>query len=345
MKKLFVFPLLLLFSSSVLALPSWFKEGVYVKYALLMPEDRGPKDFHMFTLHPALLRPDIYKKLLQVNERWKDAPEASKVREDKLIGLFVYGDVFLIFRVVNVTGESALINVTLELYNISVNFWRPLDALNISTLLTLNLTDLTYRDEKGNIIGRPSFFIDPQNPPKKRDLIVKMSLLKNYGVYIGGDLIVRNVSYTMHINQTLLTYARNFTPPYITVMSNKEPLIWAVGNGSLFSSCSFEAIYDFDSGLMIGLMPSSQPSEFLALGIIESSFLDYTATKNLRKLHKSGEDKVKWWLQGFNLYGTNIEFWEPKRVEAPESNMKYFFIIGLLLLVIILVKRLTGERE
>ena len=345
MKKFAIFIFSLLLFSPAYALPSWFKEGVYVKYALLMPEDRGSRDFQIFTLHPTLLSPDVYKKLLQVNERWKDAPEVSKVREDKPIGLFVYGDVFLVFRVVNVTGESALINVTLELYNISVNFWRPLDALNISTLLTLNLTDLTYWDKNGSVIGTPSFFIDPQNPPKKSDLIVKTSLLKNYGVHIDGDLIVKNVSYTVHINRTLLTYVRNFTPPYITVVSNKEPLIWAVGNGSLSSSSSFEAIYDFDSGLMIGLMPSSQPSEFLALGIIESSFLDYTATKNLHKLHKSGEDSVKWWLQGFNLYETNIEFWEPKKVEAPESSMKYFFIVGLFLLIIILVKRLMGERK
>jgi len=337
MKKLFIFIFffLLLFSSSVLALPSWFEEGTYIKYALPMPEDKGSRDFQIFTLHPALISPGIYQKLSQVSE----------VPEDALIGLFVYGDVFLTFRIVNVTGSVALINVTLELYNIKVNFWDSLDALNISTLLTLNLTDLTYRDKNGNVIGTPSFFIDPQNPPKKGDLIVKTSLLKNYGVHIGGDLIVKNVSYTVHMNQTLLTYARNFTPPYITVVSNKEPLIWAVGNGSLSSSSSFEAIYDFNSGLMIGLMPPSQPSEFLALGIIESSFLDYTATKNLHKLYKSGEDSVKWWLQGFNLYETNIEFWELKKVEAPESSMKYFFIVGLFLLLIILVKKLRGEKK
>jgi|GEM_PF-4242048 hypothetical protein len=341
MKKLFIFIFSFLLLSPAYALPSWFKEGVYVKYALLMPNDRNSKEFHLFFLHPALISHDVYQKLLQVNERWKDAPEVSKVREDKLIGLSVYGNVFLTFKVINVTEESALINVTLELYNISVNFWRPLDALNISTLLVLNLTDLTYRDENGSVIGRPSFFIDPQNPPKTGDLFAKLDIP---GVYVEDDLKIGNISYTTHMNQTLLTYARNFTPPYITVTAKPVSMAWITKDSSLSGRYRFRATYDFMSGVMVGSLFTISP-EFLEMGVVFTTFIDYTATRNLEELQKNGEDKVKWWLQGFNLYETNIEFWEPKKVEAPESSMKYFFIVGLFLLIIILVKRLMGERK
>ncbi|NJE04061.1 hypothetical protein [Thermococcus sp. MV11] len=88
------------------ALPNWFQEGTYVKYALLSPGDGDERKVNIF---------EVYLSQIPNQSRDLILKRLNGTGADELVSLVVRGNVFLTFRILNVQNETALVNTTLEL--------------------------------------------------------------------------------------------------------------------------------------------------------------------------------------------------------------------------------------
>ncbi|MCD6558739.1 MAG: hypothetical protein J7K57_02515 [Palaeococcus sp.] len=348
MKKFSLLFFLLLLLPPVSSHPYWLKEGVYVKYAVLVPENVTSKERYANNvfIRLDLISDEAYEKLKPVLieeeidcEKNKEFNKIYNItcsysRMSKTVLNLFPREAFLSFTVVNITNTTALIRTSLEMKDVIVDMNYHVDSLNLSALLILDLNRSAYIDEKGNIIGKPVFFIDI--PPARDDLLLKFD---TKGIHTSGDLRVANVSYGEYANQSILTYVRNFTPPYITVRSNRLMMGWEGFSGVFFNN----VVYDFSSGLMISGDFVISP-ELMAMGVISAFPFDLVAFEHQKALIEKGV-KTERWLQGFNLYETNIKFEEREKIELPQSKMRYFFAFASILLLMALIKKFMGERE
>ncbi|WP_148883817.1 hypothetical protein [Thermococcus aciditolerans] len=318
------------------ALPYWFQNGTYATYALKAPKDATRKEINIFEVWPTLLPEEAYEKISTVEDINNSIP----------ISLFVRGDVLLTFRILNVTKEYARIEVTLELNDVTVDCLncRYLKKLVLSRVLVLNLTDMMYHDENGAVLGRPTFFVDPSNPPSRGDLIASSVPLKRLEIHT-QDLIVSNLSFTWQEGKVLHTYFRDFLPPYILVESNQVPFLWSKYGGSITASAMSSMVYDFDTGLMITTWLLDITPEFISLGIINGDSMNYQASRELQRLFDEGRADKEWWQPGFNLYDTNIRFLKTSSSGAPNTGMRYFFAISLALLILTAFLNWRWQRE
>ncbi|WP_148882832.1 hypothetical protein [Thermococcus aciditolerans] len=242
--------------------------------------------------------------------------------------LVVTDKLLLTFRIVNVTNSSAVIKITLKLYNVTIP-WCNLGNVTLTGKLLLNFTD-GYYYFNGTQIGRPSFFILPYELPGKKTLLFRASLLKKYG-FISHDLLVENV--TFEDRRKALTFIKTFYPPLIEVKSNQPPLIYS-RKGYLSASLITNTIYDLDTGVAIGIWPAPWP-ELYILGIINGGISNYHSAKMNKKLDFSKE----YWPYGFVLYKTNIQFPKEQTGKAPDTPLKYYLLLGLVILTASLLRR------
>jgi hypothetical protein len=271
---------------------------------------------------PELLPEDAYENISAVEE----------VDNNSFMTLVAEGNVFLTFEIVDVSNDSASIRVTLELNNALANFQKPLGRLVLSRTILLNLTDMMYH-HNGRVLGRPTFFVDPARLPKKGDLLVRSSVLREFN-FTTSDLVVNNVSFTWMDKKILHTYYGDFNPPYVLIESNAVPLVWSRGGGIIKASLISGGVYDFDTGIMLTTMLMKTSPELLSLGVILGNSYDYLAGEKMSKLFDEGRADKEWWQPGFNLYDTNIKFPETSSSKTPNTGMKYFFAASLALLVL-----------
>ncbi|CAD5245144.1 conserved exported protein of unknown function [Thermococcus camini] len=304
------------------SLPYWFKEGTYVKYALLMPENHDEREWNAFQVWPELLPKDAYESMSAVEE----------IDTDSFITLVVKGDVFLTFEIVDMSNDTASIRVTLEMNKVLVNFHKPLNRLVLSRTIHLNLTDMMYH-QNGMALGTPAFFVDPAKLPDKGTLLVRLSTLRRFN-FTTSDLKVNNLSFTWMDKKILHTHYGDFNPPYILVGSNEVPLIWSRGEGGIWVSVASSRVYDSDTGVMLTTPLMGLSPELLTIGIINGDSYDYLACRRMKELFNEGKADREWWEPGFNLYDTNIEFPETSSTAAPRTGMRYFFLLSLTFLII-----------
>ncbi|ASJ08013.1 hypothetical protein A3L11_01725 [Thermococcus siculi] len=326
----FLFSLFL--AQPVYSIPSWFKGGTYIKYALLSPKDGDEKKVNIFEVYPPLIPPDAREKLLAINE----------VSEDELVSLVVRGDVFLTFRVLNVQNETAVVNTTLELNDVWVYNRYYLRRIVMSAILTLDLKRMVYIDDNGSVLGRPTFLVSPVDLPSKNSLLVNMSGVKRLGA-MTKDILVDNVSYSPWEDAKLHTYYRTFEPPYICISSSQVPFYWKLSDGYYSTTIWNYYLYDFDTGVMITGLFDVTP-EFLALGVINGDSYDYLAAEKRDELQKKGI-KHELWNPGFNLYDTNIKFPDYGTKHSPPTPLRYFFTLSLVLLAVAFLKTELTKRR
>ncbi|AEK73496.1 hypothetical protein GQS_08000 [Thermococcus sp. 4557] len=327
------FLFLLLLTPPIYSLPYWFKEGTYVRYALLMPKNNDEHEWNAFQVWPGLLPKDAYKNISTV----------EKIDNGSFITLVVKGNVFLTFEIVDISDDTASIRVTLDMSKVLVNFHKPLNRLILSRTIHLNLTDMMYY-QNGRALGMPAFFMDPAKLPDKGALLVRLSILRESN-FRTSDLRVNNVSFTWMDKKILHTYYGDFNPPYILVESNEVPLIWSREGGGIWVSVASSRVYDSDTGVMLTAPLMGLSPELLTIGIINGDSYDYLAGRRMKELFDEGKADREWWEPGFNLYDTNIKFPETSSSKTPITGMKYFFAASLALLVITAVLNWRWKRE
>ncbi|ASJ10552.1 hypothetical protein A3L12_04190 [Thermococcus sp. P6] len=342
MKRSFAFFILFLivFTGSVGAsLPDWFREGVYVKYAMKMVDNPRKDEVNIFMIWPRLLPKDTYGTLRKAYES-----DTLKIDNRSMISLFVRGDSYLTFEVLNLTNETAFIRVTLELNNVSTDSLNNIPRLVISKVLRLNLSDMMYYESDGTPIGAPAFFIDPAHPPKKGDYILTPAFLKKYEL-LSDDIVVTNVSFTWNEDKILHTYYRDFIPPYLFVDSEGAYLIHDLNTGEGHVLMAGR-VYELDTGLLITTGFYDVGAEITSLGVIGAVALDRVNSRKLHKLIEEGKADKEWWAVGFNLYDTNVKLPEYGCGRSPSTPVKYFFALSLAILILtFLWKRWRWKNE
>jgi len=250
-----------------------------------------------------------------------------------MISLFVTGDSHLTFEIFNVTNETALVRVTLEMNNVSVRPGVTLPRLVLSKVLHLNLSNMMYYEEDGTPIGPPMFFINLAHPPKKGDYFLTPAFLKKYGLR-GDDIVVTNVSFTWMEDKILHTHYRDFIPPYLFIESRGAYIIHDLTTGESHSVL-IELIYEPDTGILITTIFADMTSELTSLGVIGAIALDRVNSRKLEKIIDEGNDDNEWWAQGFNLYDTNIKLPDYGSGRSPSTLAKYLFVLSLVILAVV----------
>ncbi|MCD6373620.1 MAG: hypothetical protein J7L37_08795 [Thermococcus sp.] len=303
-------------TTPVSAAPFWLKPGTYVNYTVVVPEDAR------FGIN------DIMVKVDMLNERSFEALSRYlnvSRGENYVTVLWPMGTSYLSFKVLSVDNTTARILVRLELHDVVIESPDIANAsvLVFSEVLTLDLETGAYI-VNGTPVARPSFFVDPSAPPEPG------ALLLNVTVPEGGNWVMRveNLSYSRYKDFEVLTYLRTFHPPFIYLESEVVPFSLSGPNYSCSGGTSFSALYDSSTGLMIASDLSATPPEFVLMGIIRSSMEDVNASRALRRFLAEGADKR--WLQGWNLYATNVEFPEERSLERPTSPLTYYFAFTVL---------------
>ncbi|ASJ08011.1 hypothetical protein A3L11_01715 [Thermococcus siculi] len=312
--------------------PYWFKEGAYIKYVMKMPDNPEKNEVNIFMIWPRLLPKDAYEQIREIYE--KDT-NPTKIDNRSMISLFVTGDSYLTFEIFNVSNESALVRVTLELNNVSMWPGATLPRLILSKVLYLNLSDMVYYEEDGTPIGPPTFFINPSHPPKKGDYLLTPAFLKKYNIK-GDDIVVTNVSFTWMEGKILHTHYGDFIPPYLFVESKGAYVIDDLTRGGGHTILT-ELIYEPDTGVLVTTIFADMTSEMTSLGVIGTVALDRINSRKLHKLIDEGKDDREWYGEGFNLYDTNIKFPDYGIKHSPSTPMKYFFALTLLVLLMTFV--------
>jgi len=337
MKKSLAFFIVFLIASTAfllplqaLKVPSWFKEGTYIKYAMKMPYNPEKNEVNIFMIWPRLLPKDAYNRIKEVYEG--DAG-LFKIDNRSMISLFVTGDSHLTFEIFNVTNETALVRVTLEMNNVSVRPGVTLPRLVLSKVLHLNLSNMMYYEEDGTPIGPPMFFINLAHPPKKGDYFLTPAFLKKYGLR-GDDIVVTNVSFTWMEDKILHTHYRDFIPPYLFIESRGAYIIHDLTTGESHSVL-IELIYEPDTGILITTIFADMTSELTSLGVIGAIALDRVNSRKLEKIIDEGNDDNEWWAQGFNLYDTNIKLPDYGSGRSPSTLAKYLFVLSLVILAVV----------
>ena len=313
--------------------PYWFKEGAYIKYAMTMPHNPKKNEVNIFMIWPRLLPKDAYK---EVKDLYKGDSDLFKIDNRTMISLFVTGNSYLTFEILNVTNETAFVKVTLEMNNVSVRPGVTLPRLVLSRVLLLNLSNMVYYEEDGTPIGPPTFFIDPASPPKKGDYLLTPAFMKKYDLR-GDDIVVTNVSFTWMEDKILHTHYRDFIPPYLLVESEGAYVIDDLTRGD-GHTITTGLIYEPDTGVLITTLLSDMTAELTSLGVIGAIALDRVNSRKLYKLIDEGKADKEWYAQGFNLYDTNIEFPDYGSTQSPSTPIKYFFVLSLLVLMIIFIR-------
>lgn len=311
---LFIFLLLV---PAVGATLPWLKEGTYARYALLEPPG-GPshvKDLYFFDLYPERLSPAVREGVLDYLSN--DSPW----RKDGFP--FVTGDcteVFFGFRILEVEGGTALLNVSLTFVNATIegDYHHIIPNLTVWKVLKLNLTDMTYY-ENGTPVGKATLFVDPSNPPEPGEFLFRLE-----GLSDEVNVTVGNVTYSAYGNDTVLTYYRPFGPPRIGVKTGEFYFSDAGRNWSISGGGSEEYTYDFLTGVMIAgsFMHST---ELMAIGIFRVDDFD-------RRIRGRSEDGV--WPDGIKLYDTNIRFPDKNGGSFPDSPWRYYLYSGTLALLV-----------
>lgn len=94
---------------------------------------------------------------------------------------------------------------------------------------------------------------------------------------------------------------------------------------SFSGGTGFSALYDPPTGLMIASDMFSTPPELVLMGVISSTMEDVNASRALRRFLAEGSNKR--WLQGWNLYATNVEFQDEHPFERPNSPFVYYLVL------------------
>ncbi|AEK73495.1 hypothetical protein GQS_07995 [Thermococcus sp. 4557] len=319
------------------SLPYWLKEGTHIKYVTKMPEHPGKHEVNVFPVWPLLLPKDAYAK---IKEAYEGTSGLVKMDNNSIVPLLVRGDSYLTFEILNVTNETALVRVTLEMNNVSVSPEETLPRLVLSKVLHLNLSDMTYYEEDGTPIGPPTFFIDPTNPPRKGEQILSRAFMKKYRL-LGDDIVLTNVSFTWMEDKILHTHYRDFLPPYLYVEGRSKYLVYDLSTGGRVETIT-QLVYDIDTGILITTLFCDVTPELISLGVIDSSPLDRVNSRKLERLLKEGKDDREWWAQGFNLYDTNIKLPDYGSGHSPSTPVKYFFVLSL---VVLAMTALWTERR
>nr|WP_240924241.1 hypothetical protein [Thermococcus sp. 21S7] len=295
-----------------------------------MPLNPEKNEVNVFMIWPRLLPTDAYN---EVKELYEGDSGLFKIDNRTMISLFVTGDSYLTFEILNVTNETALVRVTLEMNNVSTGPGEILPRLILSKILILNLSDMTYYEEDGTPIGSPMFFIDPAHPPRKGDYLLAPAFLKKYNLH-SDDIVVTNVSFTWIEDKILHTHYRDFIPPYLFVESRGAYIIYdlTTGNGHVVTT---ELIYELDTGLLITTLLVDMAPETTILGVIGAIALDMVNSRKLERLIEEGKDDREWWAQGFNLYDTNVKLPDYGSGRSPSTPVKYFFALSLVVLTMI----------
>ncbi|WP_258083600.1 hypothetical protein [Thermococcus thermotolerans] len=317
-------------TSPVYSLPYWFKEGTYIKYAMKMPENPEKNEVNIFMIWPRLLPKDTYNRIKKTS---KEDGSPLEIDNRTLISLFVTGDSYLTFEILNVTNETALVRVTLEMNNVSVRPGEIIPRLVLSRVLRLNLSDMVYYEEDGTPIGPPTFFINPASPPKKGDYLLTPAFMKKYDLK-GDDIVITNVSFTWMEDKILHTHYRDFIPPYLFVESRGAYVIDDLTRGEGHTIIT-ELIYEPDTGVLIATIFTDMTSELTSLGVIGAIALDRVNSRKLHKLIDEGKVDKEWYAQGFNLYDTNVKLPDYGSGRSPSTPVKYFFVLSLVVLAMI----------
>lgn len=251
------------------------------------------------------------------------------IKHDALFDVDAYGPTFLTIWIYNVTNSSALVNITLEFRNATLGRSKPIKSLTLSRTLLLNLTD-GYYYINGTRIGMPSFFVSTSNLPPKEKIFLDCKPLRERA-FTCNDLKVSNVSFES--KKTVITFVKKFYPPQVKVSLGTLSLT-TTKHGDLALTGISWVIYDFDTGLAVSLDTVLSP-EFIALGIICPNTYNYYSAKMNKKLDFSKE----YWPYGFVLYKTNIQFPKEQTGKAPDTPLKYYLILGLVILTASLLRR------
>ncbi|ASJ08010.1 hypothetical protein A3L11_01710 [Thermococcus siculi] len=332
MKKSIIIPISIILITSVApvssAAPYWFREGTYLRYAAKMPEHPDRHEVNVFPVWPQLLPGDAYSR---IKKAYEGTSSLIKMDNNSIVSLIVQGDSYLTFEIFNVTNESALVRVTLELNNVSVRSGATLPRLVLSKVLRLNLTDMMYYEEDGTPIGPPTFFIDPSNPPTKGEHVLSPEFMKKHRL-LGDDIVVTNVSFTWMEDKILHTHYRDFLPPYLYIEGRSRYLVYDLKTGDSVETIT-QLVYDIDTGILITTLFCDATPELASIGVIDPSPLDRVNSRRLERTVEEGKADREWYAQGFNLYDTNIKFPETSSTATPNTGMKYFFAVSLVCLL------------
>jgi len=323
--------------SQASAIPYWFKEGTYIKYAMKMPKNPEKNEVNIFMIWPRLLPKDTYNRIKKASEE-----DGSPLEIDNrtMISLFVRGNSYLTFEILNVTNETALVRVTLEMNNVSAGPGEILSRLVLSKVLHLNLSDMVYYEEDGTPIGPPTCFINPASPPKKGDYLLTPAFMKKYDLK-GDDIVLTNVSFTWMEDKILHTHYKDFIPPYLFVESEGAYVIDDLTRGEGHTIIT-ELIYEPDTGVLIATIFTDMTSELTSLGVIGAIALDRVNSRKLERLLEEGKDDREWWAQGFSLYDTNVKLPDYGSGRSPSTPARYFFALSL---VVLAMTALWTERR
>ncbi|ALV62913.1 hypothetical protein ADU37_CDS12140 [Thermococcus sp. 2319x1] len=301
----------------------WFRDGIYLTYAMMMPTNPKKGEVNVIEVWPKLIPA---QNVLKIIGDWD---------ESSTVTLLVYGDMYLTLKITNITGDIAYVHIALELNNVSPKSGSTIHKLNLNRTLILNLSDMVYYEGDGTPIGRPMFFVDLAHLPKKNDYLVYPAFLKKYGI-ISDSITIKNVSYTWMENKVLHTHYKDFMPPYIYVDGRGRYLVYNRKTGESFDIAT-QLVYDMDTGVLITTGVCDITPELVSLGIVKMIALDRVNSKKLDRLIDEGKADKEWYAQGFNLYATNVEFPDYGTKHSPSTPMKYFFALALLVLMITFV--------
>ncbi|ASJ09356.1 hypothetical protein A3L11_08980 [Thermococcus siculi] len=274
----------------------------------------------MFTLYPERLPREVMNRLMGYLS--SDSPWIKDGFP------FIIGDcteVFLRFDVLEVRGETALINVSVTFVNATLegDYRKIIPNLTIWKVLNLNLSDMTYYDN-GTPVGKATLFIDPSDPPKPGEILFSLE-----GLSRGINVSVGNVTYSAYGNSTVLTYYRPFRPPRIGITTRRFDFSDAGKNWSISGGGREEYTYDFLTGVMIA-GTFSHSTELMALGVFSIDSMD-------RRIRGKSEEGV--WPDGIKLYDTNIAFPDEGNSSSPDSPWRYYMYSGILTLTASLLAR------
>lgn len=320
--------LLLTPSVSAFTPPSWFKNGTYVTY-IIPPEEGEYKDsIKDFMYVPSALSRENHEIITRAFENGppscqKDARDMKDPKhQDSLWDLFPSGSIYLTINITSVVNNTAVIRITLTMNNVSTGLGGGGCTVKNITLkgeLLLNLTD-GYYYLNGTRIGMPTFFINPSNLPQKNTVIYRASILRKHG-FTTNDVKIAEITFAQ--NKTAHTFVKTFYPPIIKMTTNNPPLLF-LGNGRLSAALITYADYDFETGIALG-MDSPYP-EYYAVGIM------YAVGDVNYGLNQKMDFSKEYWPYGFILYRTNIQFPREESGRAPDTVLKYYLVLGLIVL-------------
>ncbi|NJE00332.1 hypothetical protein [Thermococcus sp. JdF3] len=305
--------------------PAWLTPGTYATYAVVVPKDAR------FGINSVMVKLDMLNECsFEALYPYLVKAEGRNVSRDEnyVTALWPTGTSYLTFRVLSVDNDTAKILVRLELHDVAIE--RPdlanASVLVLSEVLTLDLRTGMYV-RNGTPAGRPSFFINPSNPPDPG------AVLLNVTVPEGGTwlMTVKNLSYSRYRGFEVLTHLRTFHPPFIYLESDVVQFNLHGPDYSFSGGTAFSALYDPSTGLMIASDMSSTPPELVLMGVVGSTMEDVNASRALRKL--LAENSNRRWLQGWNLYATNVEFQDEHPFERPGSPLVYYFALSVLIAI------------